>query len=136
MSDDDEIKRIPINDLREEDGAHELATSPDMEPYLRLIMAGMQDHDTAPLIEEIRQLPLEKRYSWRVASAMKWGFADFENVNVEVDRDTLSEEDFKKLFELLRFRPMQLCMFLKALVGEEAMELLMSEAIAVAKQEE
>ena len=135
MNDDDEIKRMPINELREEDGAHELATSPDMEPYLRLIMAGMQDHDTAPFMEEIRQLPLEKRYSWRVASAMKWGFADFENVNVEVDRDTLSEEDFKRLVKLLRFRPMQLCMFLKALLGEEAMEHLMNEALAVAKRD-
>jgi hypothetical protein len=53
MNNDDDIKRMPINELREEEGAHELATSPDMEPYLRLIMAGMQDHDTAPLMEEI-----------------------------------------------------------------------------------
>ena len=31
MSDDD-IKRIPIKDLRREEGASELASSPDMEP--------------------------------------------------------------------------------------------------------
>jgi len=37
MADDDDIKRIPINELRQEDGAHELATSRDMEPYPRLI---------------------------------------------------------------------------------------------------
>jgi hypothetical protein len=28
---------------------HELATCPDMQPYLRLIMAGLQDRDTGPL---------------------------------------------------------------------------------------
>jgi hypothetical protein len=36
----------------------------------------------------------------------------------------------------LGLRPMQLCMFLKALLGEEAMERMMAEAIAVAKREE
>jgi hypothetical protein len=34
---DNQPERIPILNLREEDGAHELATSPDMEPYLNLI---------------------------------------------------------------------------------------------------
>jgi hypothetical protein len=42
-------------------------------------------------------------------------------VNVNVDRQTLSQEDLDKVVELLRFRPMQLCIFLKALLGEEAM---------------
>jgi len=30
---DDEIKRIPIKELRQEEGASELASSPDMEPH-------------------------------------------------------------------------------------------------------
>ncbi len=41
-------------------------------------------------------LPLEKRYAWRVASALKWAFADFENLNVVADRRTLSQEDLNK----------------------------------------
>ena len=133
---DDDIQKIPIKNLRQEEGAHELATSPDMEPYLRLIKAGMQDHDTTPHMEEIAALPLEKRYVWRVASALKWAFADLETVSVTVDRQTLSKEDLKKLIELLRFRPIQFCMFLKALVGTEGMERLMKEGIAAAKREE
>jgi hypothetical protein len=36
---DDDIERIPTKDLRQEPGAHELATSPDMEPYLDFIKA-------------------------------------------------------------------------------------------------
>jgi hypothetical protein len=128
-------KPIPIKELLSEDGAHELATSPDMQPCLRLIEAGLQNQDITPQMEEIAALPLEKRYVWRVASALKWAFADFENVSVNVDRKTLSEGDLRNVIELLRFRPIQFCMFLKALVGDEAMERLMKEATAVAKRE-
>ena len=132
----DEPRPIPFDEIRQEDGAHELATSPNMQPYLRLIKAGLQDQDTTAHIQEIAKLPLESRYVWRVASALKWAFADLEPVNIEVDRSTLSEDDLRKLVELLRLRPMQFCIFLKALLGADAMERLMSNAIAVAKQEE
>src|ERR1700735_671139 len=112
---DKKPKAIPIKDLISEDGAHELATSPDMQPYLRLIKAGMQDRDTTSHMEEIAAIPLEKRYVWRVASALKWAFADLETVSVNVDRETLSQKDLGKVVELLRLGPMQLCIFLKAL---------------------
>ena len=97
--------------------------------------AGLQDKDTTQHVEEIAQLPLEKRYIWRIASALKWGFADFDSVYVPIDRETLSDGDLRKVIELLRFRPMQLCMFLKALIGPEEMERMMAEAVALAKQE-
>ena len=131
---DQEPKSIPIKNLISEDGAHELATSPDMQPYIRLMMAGMQDQDTTPHVEEIAALPLEKRYVWRVASALKWAFADLETVSVAVDRQTLSQEDLGKVVELLRLRPIQFCIFLKALLGEDAMERFMNAAIVGAKQ--
>ena len=38
---DDNIERIPIKDLHQEEGAHELASSPDMKPYLNFIKAVM-----------------------------------------------------------------------------------------------
>jgi hypothetical protein len=41
MSDDD-IRQLPTKDLISEEGAHELATSPEMKPYLDLIIAEMQ----------------------------------------------------------------------------------------------
>jgi hypothetical protein len=131
---DDPIERLPNNALRQEPGAHELATSPDMEPYLEFIKAVMQDHDPAPELERIRQLPLEKRYVWRVASALKWGFADFNDLGVEADRRTLTSEDFARVMDLLKLRPMQFCMFLKALVGVDEMQRMMVQAIGVAKQ--
>ena len=85
MAEDDPIKRIPISELRQEPGAHELATSPDMKPYLEFIKAVIQDHDPSPEPAVIRQLPLEKRYVWRLASALKWGFADCESLSAEAD---------------------------------------------------
>jgi hypothetical protein len=63
----DDSTRIPINQVHQEDGAPELATSASMEPYLNAIMAEMQGSDCAAELEAIRSLPLEKRYVWRVA---------------------------------------------------------------------
>jgi hypothetical protein len=134
MADENDIKRIPINELRQEDGAHELATSPDMELYLDFAMAVMQDADLTAELEAIRLLPLEKRYVWRVASALKWGLADCESLSVEADRQTLTPEDFAKVMDLLKFRPMQLALVLKTLVGAEEMQRMMIEAIGVAKE--
>jgi hypothetical protein len=53
---------------------------------------------------------------------------------VSADRDTLTPEDFAKVMDLLKLRPMQMALFLKALVGTEEMLRMMVEAIKVAKQ--
>jgi len=132
--DDNPIKRMRIKDLHQEEDAKELTESPDMEPYLNFAKALMQGHDPAPELEVIHQLPLEERYIWRVASALKWGFADFDNLTVEADKLTMTPEDFAKVRELLKLRPIQFCMFLKALVGYDEMLRMMIEAIKVAKQ--
>jgi hypothetical protein len=78
-------------------------------------------------------LPLEKRYIWRVASALKWGLADCESMSIEADKQTLTPADFAKVMDLLKFRPMQLAIVLKALVGVEDMQRMMVEAIGAAK---
>jgi hypothetical protein len=134
MSDED-YKEMPIKDLRQEEGAHELATSPDMEPYLEYITASMQGANVQPQLDALSKLPLEKRYVWRVASALKWGFADFDDVSVTADRDTLNPDDFAKVVDLLKYRPIQFCMFLTALVGAEEMKRMMLRAILSAQQE-
>ena len=113
----------------------DLASSPDMKPYLEFIKAVVQDHDPSPELEVIWRLPLEKRYIWRVASALKWGLADCESLSVEADKQTLTPEDFAKVMELLKFRPMQLALVLKVLVGAEEMQRMMVEAIGVATQD-
>lgn len=133
MADDDNIKRMPIKNLISEDGADELLDSPEMQPYMKLAMAAMQGSDPSAELESLRQLPLEKRYIWRVASALKWAFADFDTANVKADEETLSPEDFAKVMDLMKLRPIQFCFFLKALVGAEEMQRMMVQAIKVAR---
>ena len=105
-----------------------------MEPYLNLMMATMQGQDTGPATEELAQLPLEKRYTWRVVSALKWAFTDLETMNIEADFRTLSGVDLQRLLELLKHRPLQFCLFLSALLGEKEMEVLMVSAIRQVRQ--
>ena len=134
--DEKKFKVVEIDTLKVEEGAKELLNSPEMQPYSRYIEALVVGADVHPAMEEIAHLPLEKRYVWRVASALKWAFADFDTVNVAVDRMTLQPEHSAKLLELLKFRHIQFCMFLKELVGAEQMERLMRNGIDVAKQQD
>jgi len=69
-----------------------------------------------------------------VASALGWAFADLDSLSVSADKDTLTPEDFARVRDLLKLRPMQMALFLKALVGTEEMLKMMVEAIKVAKQ--
>jgi hypothetical protein len=132
--DPDETKYVPIKDLKAEEGAEDLLESPLMQPYLKAAGVILQNKDASQVIAEIAALPLEQRYVWRVASALKWGFADFDNLNVAMDRETLSPEDRKKVADSLKHRPIQFCIFLKALLGAEEMQRLMVHAIKIAKQ--
>lgn len=129
------FKLVPVDSLKLEDGAKELMSAPEMQPYRQFIEAALTEGDLDGSLQEIAKLPLEKRYVWRVASALKWGFADFEDWSVIADRKTLNQDDAAKLMQLLQFRPIQFCMFLKALVGAQEMERLMMQGMAVAKQQ-
>ena len=40
---------------------------------------------TEVALQVLRDLPLEKRYTWRVFSALKWAFADFDDESVRLD---------------------------------------------------
>ena len=128
------MKQVLLRDLKTEPGTEDLLDSPAMKPYLTLMMARMKGQDTGPAMKELARLPLEQRYVWRVASALKWAFGDLETLNVEADRKTLSGVDQQRLKELLRHRPLQFCLFLSALLGEGQMEALMISAIRQARQ--
>ena len=130
------IRRVPVKQLTTEEGSDELVASQEMQPYVRLAMAALKGADLKSVLEQIHELPLEKRYVWRVASALKWGFADFDSSNVVADRETLSPEDLAKLGDLLRLRPIQFCLFLTALLGFEPMERLLTEAIGCARKQQ
>jgi len=107
---DDSPKQIPLRDLKVDPTAEDLLDSAAMEPYLNLAVAIMGEKETGSVIEELAALPLEKRYVWRVASALKWAFADFDSLTVEADRQTMSAEDRQQLVDLVRNRPLQFCL--------------------------
>ena len=115
--------------LKFEDGAVEIGSSPGMKPYDDLFSAMLRDQDTRPFADRIAALPLEERQLWRVVSALKWAFADFDSLTVQIDADTLSDGQRKKVSELLAFRPLQFCLLLKAFWGVEKMKEIMTAAI-------
>src|SRR5947209_6034514 len=90
---DSEIKQVPLKDLKMEEAAEELMDSTLMQPYLRVAEAIMAKKDSQGAIAAVAALPLQNRYVWRVASALKWAFADFDSLCVATDRHTLSPED-------------------------------------------
>jgi hypothetical protein len=131
---DEKFKRFVLGNVIFEEGVDELLRSTNMEPYSRLIKAEVQKSDRKLHLEQIAHLPLERRYVWRITSALKWAFGDFDSGSVAADRETLAPEDLGKLVELVIVRrPIQFCLFLRALVGAENMERLVNEGIAVAK---
>ncbi|MBI4446305.1 MAG: hypothetical protein HY645_10395 [Acidobacteria bacterium] len=128
-----EPEQIPINQIRTDDIARDLISSrPEYGQYLAALAGGQNGENE---LEKIRALPLENRYTWRVASALRWAFVDFESMNIVVDLNTLSSEDLKRLQELVHIpvRAMQFCSYLKSLIGYEAMERMMADAVKVAK---
>ena len=68
---------VELDSIKMEDGARELMSAPEMQPYLRYIEAAMLGGDVHASMQEIAELPLEKRYIWRVASALKWDLPHF-----------------------------------------------------------
>jgi hypothetical protein len=126
---------VPLSKIRFEEGVLELMNSPSMKPYIQFHTAiGRPEADVKSCLAEIAKLPLQDRYVWRIASALKWGLADFDSGSVALDRDTLTPEDLAKLTKMLTARPYQFCRLLSALLGVDKMEQLMNEAIADAKQ--
>jgi hypothetical protein len=128
------INSLPISDIHSEDGAQELVRSERMKPYLALMKAQIGGQDTEPYLAALAALPLEERYAWRVISALKWAFCDLDTENAIADVRTLSEEDLKKVAEPLSLRAIQFCLFVNALIGEDATERIMQHALRCSKE--
>jgi hypothetical protein len=127
------ISSLPISEVHSEAGAQELVRSERMKPYLAFLKARMGGQDTEPYLAALAALPLEERYVWRVTSALKWAFCDLDTESAIADLRTLSEEDLKKVVEPLSLRAIQFCLFVNALIGEDATERIMQHALRCAK---
>lgn len=124
---------IPVSSVQVEDGAKELVRSEKMKPYLDLLKAQIGGQDPEPFLAVLSALPLEDRYAWRVRSALKWAFCDLETENLLADLATLSVADRKTLLEPLQLRALQFSIFILTMVGEEAGEPLMLQALRGAR---
>lgn len=128
------LERVLLKDIHFDESVRDLLNSPNMQPYIQMAMAVQKREGVQPCLETIAQMPLERRYVWRIASALKWAFGDFDSVSVAVDRDTLSSEDLDRVKELVRDRHLQLWMFLKTLVGDEELRRLLAEVKEVTQR--
>jgi hypothetical protein len=87
-----ETHNVSLKDIKLDPRAHELATSQDVQPYLDCLIKAYRNNAAGleAALEVVRDLPLEKRYTWRVFSALKWAFADFEDEYVGLDLPHIS----------------------------------------------
>jgi hypothetical protein len=128
------ISSVPISEIHSEEGAQDLVRSERMKPYLAFLKAQMSGQDTEQYLAALAALPLEERYVWRVISALKWAFCDLDTETAIADLHTLSEEELKKVVEPLSLRAIQFCLFVNALVGEDATERIMQHALRCATE--
>jgi len=131
---EENIRNLPISEIHSEEGAQDLVRSERMKPYLALLKAQIAGQDTEPHLAALAALPLEDRYVWRVISALKWAFCDLETESAIADFRTLSEEDRVRVAEPLTLRATQFCLFVSALLGEDATERIMQHALRCTKE--
>ena len=131
---EENFRNLPTSEIHSEEGAQDLVRSERMKPYLALLKAQIGGQDTEPFLTALAALPLEERYVWRVISALKWAFCDLETENAIADFRTLSEEDRVRVAEPLTLRATQFCLFINALIGEDATERIMQHAVRCAKE--
>ena len=110
-----EPEMIPLKELKIDPLAQELVRSEQSRPYMDYWMRAYSN-DTAGVesaLQVLQDLPLEKRYTWRVVSALKWGLADFDDECVKLDLPHIPEEKRAEMLKELQIRFLQLEMLLK-----------------------
>ena len=110
-----EMHNVSLRGVKVDPLAHELATSEGTQPYLDCLIKAYRNNDAGleAALEVIRDLSLEKRYTWRVFSALKWAFADFEDEYVALDLPHIPEPTRSEMTKDLELRFQQLQMLLQ-----------------------
>jgi hypothetical protein len=115
-----EMRNVPLRGIKVDPLAHELATSEGTRPYLDCLIEAYRNNAVGleAALEVIGDLPLEKRYVWRVFSALKWAFADFEDEYVALDLPHIPELTRSEMTKELERRLLQLRMLLETFHSE------------------
>jgi len=110
-----EPEMIPLNEIKIDPLAQELVRSEQARPYTDYFMKSYSN-DAAGVesaLQVLRDLPLEKRYTWRVFSALKWAFADFDDECIRLDLPHIPESERTEMVKELQIRFLQMEMLLK-----------------------
>jgi len=110
-----EPEKIPLNEISIDPLAQELVRSEQSRPYTDYFMKAYSN-DAAGVekaLQVLQDLPLEKRYTWRVFSALKWGLADFDDECVKLDLPHIPATKRAEMTKELQIRSLQLEMLLK-----------------------
>jgi hypothetical protein len=110
-----EMHNVSLRGIKVDSLAHELATSEGTRPYLDCLIEAYRNNGAGleAALQVVRDLPLEKRYTWRVFSALKWAFADFEDEYVALDLPHIPEPTRSEMTKELELRFQQLQMLLQ-----------------------
>jgi hypothetical protein len=110
-----EMHNVSLRGIETDPLAHELATSEGTRPYLDCLIEAYRNNAAGleAALQVVRDLPLEKRYTWRVFSALKRAFADFEDEYVALDLPHIPEPTRSEMTEELERRFQQFLMLLK-----------------------
>jgi hypothetical protein len=110
-----EMHKVPLRGIKVDPLAHELATSEGTRPYLDCVIKAYRNNAVGleAALQVVRDLPLDKRYTWRVFSALKWAFADFDNEYVALDLPHIAEPTRSEMTKELELRLQQLRMLLQ-----------------------
>ena len=95
--------------------ARELVRSEQARPYTDYFMKAYSNDGSGAesALRVLRDLPLEKRYTWRVFSALKWAFADFDDECVKLDLPHIPEAKRIEIAKEFQIRFLQLEMLLR-----------------------
>ena len=110
-----EMHSVPLRGIKVDPLAHELATSEGTRPYLNFVIKAYGNNAVGleAALQVVRDLPLEKRYTWRVFSALRWAFADFEDEYIGLDLPHIPEPTRSEMTKELELRLHQLRMLLE-----------------------
>lgn len=113
---------LRLEQIVRDNSSGELFNLPAMRPYDKYIEALMKNQSEDAALARIAELPLESRYLWRILSALKWAFADFDSVAVMADRDTLPTEDIMAMRAALELQATQFCILLGVIGAAQSLE--------------
>ena len=110
-----EPEMIPLKEIAIDPLAQELVRSEQARPYTNYFMKAYSNDAVGieSALQVLRDLPLGKRYTWRVFSALKWAFADFDDECIKLDLPNMPETTRAEMLKELRIRFLQLEMLLK-----------------------